>query len=201
MIRGPADLYALEVGDVIGLEGFALKSSEQLIASITASKTPPFNKFIDALGIGGVGSTTARALAENFATFEELEQAAYADRLLDIDDIGEVTSESIKDWLATNSGEVYELFALGVDPVPMVVDPRSRPLQGHVYVVTGSFGIGTRDEIKGRLQDLGATVSDSVSKKTTAVFAGIGAGTKETKAQKLGVKVSSEADLIMLLGC
>lgn len=201
LIRGPADLYALEVGDIIGLEGFALKSSEQLIASITASKTPPFNKFIDALGIGGVGSTTARALAENFATFEELEQAAYADRLLDIDDIGEVTSESIKDWLTVNSGEVYEMFALGVDPVPMVIDPRSRPLLGHTYVVTGSFGTGTRDEIKGRLRDLGATVTDSVSKKTTAVFAGVGAGSKETKARKLGVKVSSEADLIMLLGC
>jgi DNA ligase (NAD+) len=184
---------------LLSLEKMGEKSLQNLLAAIEASKETTFSRFIYALGIRGVGETTARMLAENFQTLEALEQADL-EALKKTPDVGEISAEWIDDFFrAEHNIEVIErLRAAGIHwPLPA---PRTRqPLTGESWVITGTLTQFSREQATQQLQALGARVSGSISAKTRALVAGEKAGSKLDKAQKLGVRILNEDEFIALM--
>ena len=178
--------------------------AKKLVANIAASKTRPLNRFIYALGIREVGTNTAKILASNFKTIDDL-MAASADQLRTIPNIGKVVATTITDFLSEehNRAVIARLKELGVAPTAIEqvseMDLSTKPLLGKTYVLTGTLERFTRDQAKELLEQFGAKVSGSVSKKTTAVVAGAAAGSKLTKAQDLGIPVLSEDDFVAFM--
>ena len=201
LINNVADIYQLEQHrDVLlSLEKMGEKSLQNLLAAIEASKETTFSRFIYALGIRGVGETTARMLAENFQSLEALEQADL-EALKKTPDVGEISAEWIYDFFrAEHNIEVIErLRAAGIHwPLPA---PRTRqPLTGESWVITGTLTQFSREQATQQLQALGARVSGSISAKTRALVAGEKAGSKLDKAQKLGVRILNEDEFIALM--
>ncbi len=201
LITNAADLYALTLDPLAALPGLAKKSASNLLDSLQKSKVTTLARFIFSLGIREVGETSAASLAEHFGSLDVL-MAADVEALLAVDDIGPVASASIRDFFGNDNNRqvVQQLIAYGVQ-FPIQEKVSVEPvLEGNTYVLTGTLSEMTRDEAKAKLQQLGAKVSGSVSKKTTAVFAGDSPGSKVTKAESLGVEVLDEAALINLIG-
>ena len=199
LVKSIADLYRLRVRQVAQLERFAELSAKNLVEAIAASKTPRLNKFITALGIRHVGAQTATALARKFRALENLEIAA-EDELLAIPDIGEVVAESILAWF--NDEENIKLLAemkeLGV--APLAEEMEDLPLAGRSYVVSGTLASMGREEAEDKLRALGATVTSSVTKGTTALILGEKPGkSKLDKADKLGIPRMSEVEFLKLI--
>ena len=199
LVKSIADLYRLRVRQVAQLERFAELSAKNLVEAIAASKTPRLNKFITALGIRHVGAQTATVLARKFKTLENLEIAA-EDELLAIPDIGEVVAESILAWF--NDEENIKLLAemkeLGVSP--LAEETEDLPLAGRSYIVSGTLASMGREEAEDKLRALGATVTSSVTKGTTALILGEKPGkSKLDKADKLGIPRMSEAEFLKLI--
>ena len=199
LVKSIADLYRLRVRQVAQLERFAELSAKNLVEAIAASKTPRLNKFITALGIRHVGAQTATALARKFRALENLEIAA-EDELLAIPDIGEVVAESILAWF--NDEENIKLLAemkeLGV--APLAEEMEDLPLAGRSYVVSGTLASMGREEAEDKLRVLGAMVTSTVTKGTTALIVGEKPGKSKTdKADKLGIPRLSEAEFLKLI--
>lgn len=200
LVHSIADLYRLEVKDVSQLGRFARLSAKKLVASIQASKTPPLNKFITALGIRHVGAQTANTLAQSFGSMEKLSQAT-EEELLKLPDIGQIVAESILAWFADedNLKLLAELKSLGVEPVYQ--DQSQLPLAGKSYIVTGTLESMGREVAEDKLRALGATVTSSVTKTTTALIAGAKPGKSKTeKAEKLGIPTIGETEFLELIG-
>ena len=198
LVKSIADLYRLKVGQVAQLERFGELSAKNLVEAIVTSKTPALNKFITALGIRHVGAQTAAALARKFKTLENLEIAT-EDELLAIPDIGEVVAESILAWF--NDEENIKLLAemreLGVKPAEE--ETEDLPLTGKSYIVSGTLASMGREEAEDKLRALGATVTSSVTKNTTALIVGEKPGKSKTdKADKLGIPRMSEVEFLKL---
>lgn len=202
-IRYPADLYRLTEEQIVALEGFQQKRAHNLVSAIDRSKQCTMSRLLSAVGIPNVGRKTAKDLASHYATIEAL-AAASSEELEDIDDIGGIVARSIIDFFADekNRQHLADLFARGVSPQPEVRERQAEqgPLSGEVIVFTGSLAQLTRSEAKESAEALGATTTDSVSKKTTLVVAGENAGSKLAKAQKLGVEVISEQAYLERIG-
>ena len=199
LVKNLSDLYRLDVAKVSQLERFAEVSANKLISAIENSKTAPLAKFITALGIRHVGVQTAIALADRFKSLSLLIDAT-ADDLLSIPDIGQVVAESILAYFADedNLKQLKEMRELGVNP--FYDDQTTKPLAGQSYVVTGTLSKMGRDEAEARLRELGATVTGSVTKHTTALIVGEKPGSSKTvKAEKLGIPVMHEAEFLELL--
>lgn len=199
LVKSIADLYRLKVGQVAQLERFGELSAKNLVEAIVTSKTPALNKFITALGIRHVGAQTATALARKFKTLENLEIAT-EDELLAIPDIGEVVAESILAWF--NDEENIKLLAemreLGVKPAEEKAE--DLPLTGKSYIVSGTLASMGREEAEDKLRALGATVTSSVTKNTTALIVGEKPGKSKTdKADKLGIPRMSEVEFLKLI--
>ena len=155
------------------------------------------------LNIPKVGWVLARNLARHFGTVDAL-MAATQEELEEAEGIGPDRAELIAEWFADeeNRALVAELRALGLRfEVGEADRPVEGPLTGRQYVITGTLEGFSRDEAKAALEALGAKVSDSVSKKTTGVIVGESPGSKVAKAEKAGVPILAEADLLELLGC
>lgn len=198
LIKTISDLFHLTKADLLHLERMGEKSANNLIASIEASKETTFAKFIYALGIREVGESTARALAQQFNSIESLCDATEA-QLLNIQDIGPIVSKHIVSFFSEdkNLTVITSLLDSGVH-WPVVKKSTVQPLQGSSYVITGTLSI-PREVIKEKLESMGAKVSGSVSKKTTAVIVGDSPGSKVNKAETLGVAILDEAGLRQLL--
>lgn len=192
-----ADVFTLEVGDLIGLERFADTSANKLIASIAAHRRVSLARFIIALGIRHVGEETAYLLAQEFRTLDAL-RVGTLEQFLAIDGIGEKVADALVAYFndSQERARVDALLAAGVVVESATAQTRQTtgPLVGKVIVFTGTLTTITRDEAKVRARELGATVSESVSKKTDFVVAGDAAGSKLEKAQKLGVSVLTEEE-------
>ena len=189
-----ADLYALDVDTVEGLERMAEKSARNLVAAIEASKHRPLARVIFALGIREVGEATAAGLARHHRTLAALVDAD-EDSLQEVSDVGPVVAREIAEYFAQeeNRGLVERLLAAGVDPEPPPeVDASALPLAGQTWVLTGTLEALPRKEAKARLEALGAKVSGSVSKNTDQVIAGPGAGQKLEDAKRHDVPVLDE---------
>lgn len=202
LIKTVADIYRLsdKVDVLQNLEGLGEKSVANILSAIEKSKSTTLPRFIFALGIRGVGESTALNLSEHFGQLEHLQQASVED-LLKVTDIGSITAQSIHDFFRTqhNVSVVNELMALGVHWQTVTKEAVNVPLDGQTWVVTGTLSLMGRDEAKAHLQALGAKVSGSVSAKTHALLAGEKAGSKLGKANELGVRVVSEDEFLALL--
>lgn len=199
LLKSLVDLYRLQKSDLIKLERFGELSATKLINAIEGTKQAPLAKFITALGIRHVGAQTAVALADAFQSLEALRDAT-EEELLKIPDIGLTVSESILAYFADedNLKQLDDFAAFGVCPV--YVNHDNAPLKGQSFVVTGTLTDLGREEAEDLLREKGATVTSSVTKNTTALIAGAKPGaSKVTKAEKLGIKVISEAEFRELI--
>lgn len=202
LVKTVADIYRLDsqTDFLMTLEGLGEKSVTKMLAAIEKSKNTTLPRFIFALGIRGVGESTALNLAQSFGDLSQIWQADL-DRLQAVDDIGEVTAQAIYDFFRAehNLEVVQALLSYGINWQIQEKSSSNLPLQGQTWVVTGTLSSMGRDEAKDRLIALGAKVSGSVSAKTSRLLAGEKAGSKLDKATALGVPVMTEAEFLQML--
>lgn len=198
-ISTPDTIFKLRHEDIASLEGMGDKSASNIIKAINASKKTSFGRFIYSLGIRGIGESTATLLAESLRELRAFESAT-PEQLCLMKDIGPVSARDITEFFSNprNLNIIQALCDAGVSwEVP--AEKGAQPLLGLTYVVTGSFTVRSRSDIEAALKSLGAKVSGSVSKKTTALCAGVGGGGKLDAATELGVAVLDEAATLELL--
>ncbi|WP_298973098.1 NAD-dependent DNA ligase LigA [uncultured Psychrobacter sp.] len=203
LIKTVADIYQLHKhqDEMITFEKLGEKSVQNIIEAVEASKKTTLARFIYALGIRGVGEGTAQNFAQQFGDLDSL-MSADMDALIATPDVGTITAELTYEFFrAPHNVEVIEkLRAAGVHwDTARQVTSDGLPLDGQTWVITGALASMARDEAKAKLQALGAKVVGSVSAKTTALLAGEKAGSKLTKAEKLGVKVVGEDEFLAML--
>ncbi len=200
IIQGITDLYELDAEKAAGLEGFGEKSIQNLMAAVENSKALCLSRLIFALGIRNIGEKTAQALAEHFETVEGLMEAT-REELCALDDIGEVTADSILEFFSheKNRALIAALKEKGVN-MRYAGEKKGDRFRGLTFVLTGTLPTLKRDEAAKRIEKEGGKVSGSVSSKTGFVVAGEAAGSKLTKAQKLGIPVIDENELRKMLG-
>ena len=196
------DLYRLTKEQLMELDGYAEISAGNAIAAIEQSKQAmTFGRVLAGLNIPDTGWVTARSLAAHFGTIDELVKATQ-EEIQEAEGIGPGRAEAIAEWFSDeeNVALVRELEALGLTMRAGDAEkPVEGPLSGRQYVITGTLERYTREEAKAALEMLGAKVSDNVSKKTAGVIVGESPGSKVQKAQRAGVPVLTEADLVELL--
>jgi DNA ligase (NAD+) len=200
LIKTSADLFALTVDDIAGLERMGKKSAAKLVAALEASKQTTLAKFIYALGIRDVGEATAAALAQHFASLDTLMQAGQAE-LEQVEDVGPIVAGRIIEFFgdAENCAMVDKLLAAGVHWPAIEKNALSTLLLGQTWVLTGTLEKLTRNDAKAILVSLGAKVAGSVSAKTNQVVAGPGAGSKLEKALSLKISVMDETEFLQYL--
>ncbi|MDM8566130.1 NAD-dependent DNA ligase LigA [Candidatus Halobeggiatoa sp. HSG11] len=199
LVNNPADIYDLTHKQWAGLERMGDKSADNVMSSIAKSKTVTFARFLYALGIREVGESTAKILAEQF-DLEKLRRTSEHE-LQQIMDIGPVAAKHIVNFFQQihNIEVIYRLQAAGVHwPTVRLLTSR-QTLRDKIFVLTGTLSQMSRDEAKSKLQQLGAKVTNTVSKKTDYLVAGEKAGSKLKKAKDLGVKILEETELAELL--
>ncbi|HSR88060.1 MAG TPA: NAD-dependent DNA ligase LigA, partial [Pontiella sp.] len=200
LVRNPADLYALTKADVLGLERMGEKSAGNLIESIRESRKRPFERVLFGLGIRHVGKGAAILLAKTFPNIDDL-MTADPEQLENIRDIGPIIGRSVVDYFQSpdTCAVIERLRKAGVN-FEQAKKTGSSELEGLTFVLTGTLDSMTRDEAGEKIRARGGTVSSSVSKNTSYLVAGAGAGSKLDKAEALGVTVLNEEQLITLLG-
>ncbi|MBC2717513.1 MAG: NAD-dependent DNA ligase LigA [Desulfobacteraceae bacterium] len=197
LIFSYADLFALSVEVLKGLDRMAEKSAQNIMLAIENSKQTSFARFLYALGIRHAGEHIARILAEEFEDIESI-SIATAEALESIDGIGPIVADSIVDFFAQgkNRNTVDQLIKGGIT-IEKKKDVKGEiSLNGLTFVLTGKLDTMTRSQIKQLIEAAGGNVTGSVSTKTDYLVVGESPGSKLTQAQRLGVKVLSEADLI-----
>ncbi len=202
LVRTPADIYALNVEALAGLERMAEKSATNLVESIEKSKQTTLARFVFALGIRNVGESTAQDLARHFGGIDAIMNTDTAS-LLQVPDVGPVVAHSIAGFFAEphNRQVVTELITAGVrfEESERRTVNTTGPVYGKTFVLTGALPDLTRDEATQRIRDCGGKVTGSVSKKTDYVVCGADPGSKQVKAVELGVAILDEAGLLNLL--
>jgi len=197
LVSQVSDLYRLSLDDLASLERMATKSATNLIEALEKSKKSTLPRFIYALGIREVGEATAQTLAREFGSLDAL-MAADIEMLEAVHDVGPVVARRISEFFAEqHNREVIAALRACVD-LPAVEKPRSQPLAGKTFVLTGTLSM-PRAELKEKLQSMGAKVTGSVSKHTDYVVAGESPGSKYDKAVKLGIEILDEAACLALV--
>lgn len=199
LVHSVADLYILTREQWVALERMGRKSADNLLAELERSKTPDLDRLLYALGIREVGEVTARSLAKFFGTLERITSAS-EEELIEVPDVGPVVAGHVHAFFqeAHNNEIIASLAQAGLQWKAVEVNQGEQPLAGQTWVLTGALGM-PRAKAKNLLESLGAKVSASVSAKTSVVLAGEAAGSKLKKAQSLGIKVISVADLRTLM--
>ena len=200
LVNTPADLYQLNATDLMNLERTGERSISNLLEGIEKSKSRPFAKVLFGLGIRHVGKTAAETLAKAFPDIDALMQAS-SDELEDLHDIGPIVASSLITYFENSEArEVVEaLRAAGVTLHRDEANTTGTALSEMTFVLTGTLETMTRDAAGDRIKALGGKVSSSISKKTSYLVAGEAAGSKLTKAEKLGVPVLTETELLKLI--
>ena len=199
LVKTPGDLYFLDEEMVATLDRMGKKSARNLLAAIEASKAQDLSRLIYAFGIRQVGQKAGKVLATRFGTLEALENASLED-LTTVDDIGSITAQSILDWMSSPQSKhlIARLREAGVN-MTAAQQGSDRRFEGMTFVLTGGLEQFTRDEASAMIEARGGKSSGSVSKKTTYVVAGEGAGSKLRKAQELGIPVLTETEFLELM--
>ena len=201
LIHDPADVFTLNSDDLLGREGWGETSVSNLLSAIDAAKDREVGRLLTGLGIDHVGGTVARVLARRFGSIEAL-AAASDENIMQIDGVGPEIAGSVVSWFqdSDNANLIDKFRAAGVrmeDPVNE--NERSDLLDGVTVVITGSLDGFSRSEAKAAVEALGGKVTGSVSGKTSALIAGASPGSKQAKAEDLGVPVLDEAAFLRLL--
>ena len=201
LVQDIPDIYALQVADLVVLDGWAEKSARNAVAAIKASRHTSLAKLLSGLGIRYVGEEVAGLLEEHYGgSLHELMQAG-EEELLDIEGIGPQTAQSIKEYFHDSEVKkmVSRLMDFGFTIVSAPKSPGERPFAGWVFLFTGSLAAMSRDEAKVRVKERGAKVASQVSKKVTHVVVGDKPGSKLKKAQELGLTILTEKNFADLL--
>ena len=201
LIHTIADLYHLDVEKIVQLERMAEKSAKNLVKSLEKSKTTTLARFVFSLGIHSVGETTAQTLVNHFSSLDNIINAS-EEQLLEVADVGPIVAENLLTFFKQehNKEVVEQLIAVGINWPKIIKKSNDElPLLGKIFVVTGTLETMGRSDAKAALQELGAKVSGSVSKKTDYVVVGENAGSKANKAAELGITTLDENALVELL--
>jgi len=195
----PASLWDLDLGGLAALPGWGEKSVAKLREQLEAARRRPLWRLLLGLGIRHVGERAAKLLAARFGSLPALSAAA-AEELESVEGIGPTTATSVVEFFASADGRelVARLRARGVDPAEALPARLGTALAGEIFVLTGALS-RPREEVAALLEGHGAKVAESVSRRTTVVVAGPGAGSKLEKAGALGVAVLDEPGLVALL--
>jgi len=198
LISDASDLFELKEGDLLPLERFAEKKSQNIIEAIEKSKKIPLSRFIFSLGIRHVGEETALVLANYFGNIESLGKAG-AEELRKAPGVGPKVSESIYNWfqLKNNQKFIGNILKEGVEILTPKV--QKQKLKGKIFVLTGGLESMTREDVKEKIRLLGGEISESVSKNTDFVIAGDNPGSKFQTAKKLGVKIINEKEFLEMI--
>ena len=185
------DLYSLKYEDLENLEGFKEKKINNLLNAIENSKNSELHRVLTALGIEHIGEVASKSICSKFGL--DLVDVSFED-LISIDGIGEQMANSFLEFFRVNREFVLKLFYILKPKVTIKEEAKDNIFKNKTVVVTGTMS-KSRDEIKIFLENLGAKVSSSVSKKTDFVIYGADAGSKYDKAIELGVKILSEDEM------
>lgn len=198
LVRDIPDFYALTVTDLAKLDGWAQKSAENAVAVIAASLQVSLVRFLAALGIRFVGEVTAQALARRFDALARIRRASLED-FLEVEGIGEQSAKSLVEYFSNPQVTIMldTLVARGLRL--HVQDEGVLPLNGAVFVFTGTLTNFSREEAKSRVKALGGQVVSAVGKKVTHVVCGEGSGSKQKKAIALGLPLVSESEFLHLI--
>ncbi len=188
------DFYYLDKHekDILMLEGFGHKSYQNMINAINNSKNNSLEKLLFGLGINGIGSKTAKLLAEHFDNIDNL-KASSIEELLEIKDIGDVLAKNIYDYFQTHEELIDELKQIGINMKYLGKKKKiNENITGKKFVITGTISFMSRDSIKALIEDYGGTFAESVSKKTDIVIVGDTPGSKYDKAKELKIPIWDE---------
>ena len=199
MVRDMADLYHLNKGDLLKLDGFADISAQNLLNSIEASKLRPLSNVLIALGIRHVGAHAAQVLARHYRTMDRLMNAPAAECAA-IHGIGGTTADALAAFMQEprNRRVIERLAAAGVNMAERVEEPVDAVFAGRSFVITGTLPTMSRKEASHFVESRGGRVSSSVSKSTDFVVVGDDPGSKFDKAKQLGVRILDEQGLRQL---
>jgi len=185
------DLYSLTIDKLLTLEGFKEKKAQNLLTAIENSKKTECWRFINSLGIEHIGEVGSKKLCEKFGVnFLDVTK----EELLEIDGFGEEMANSLLEFIRVNRDKIIKLKEIIEPKNPEIKKIKESPFTNKTIVLTGSMS-KPRSEIKKILENLGAKVTSSVSKKTDFVIYGEDAGSKYDKAIKLGVKTITEKEM------
>jgi DNA ligase (NAD+) len=198
-ITNAADLYALDMEDLMKLDSVQEKSAHNIYTAIQASKTRPLNRFLTALSIPNVGKETAEILASEFGTIENLKDAK-EETLAQINGIGPIMAHDIRKFFRNRGSQnlLKKLKLLGVEPAPFAT-ATSDELKGQSFVLTGTLQNMTRYEASEKIKQMGGRTSSAVSSNTNYLVVGANPGSKLEKAQKLGVIILSEEEFLKVI--
>ncbi len=196
LLKSVEDLYFLKAEDLLKLEGFKEKKVQNLLNSIENSKRKELYRFINALGIEHIGEVASKKIAEHFgkgwieASLEEI---------MGLDGFGKEMAESFVEFVEVNRDKIVKLISIIEPKIPKKKEIKDSSFTGKTVVITGKLS-SPREKIKELLENHGAKVTNSVSKKTDFLICGEDAGSKLAKAEKLGVKVMSEEEFFSEIG-
>ncbi len=203
MVTSVADLYDLTREELLTLDRMGEKLATKLVDAIAASKSRPWAKVLYGLGIRLVGSTNAQLLADNFRSADVLAQTG-GDAIARVFGIGPEIAQSVRQWfqVPANQTLIQRLRAAGLqlEAEAKAENSQPQPLAGQSFVITGTLPTLKRAEAKSLIEAAGGRVSGSVSSKTDYVVIGENAGSKQEKAESLGLTQLTEAALLSLLG-
>jgi len=203
LIKDPVDLYFLTAEQLLALERTGEKSAGNLLRAIDGAKSPPLEKLIFALGIRHVGESMAKLLARRYAVMEDL-MAATVDELTTIRDVGPEAAKSIVRFFQepSNLQVLAKLITAGIAPINRQFSAATESpgaLTGKTFVLTGTLEHMTRQKAKVRIESLGGKTTESVTKKTHYVVAGLSPGSKLDKAKTLGISILDEEAFFKLM--
>tara|TARA_E500000081_G_scaffold84604_1_gene85822 strand:+ start:3 stop:1487 length:1485 start_codon:yes stop_codon:yes gene_type:complete len=196
------DIYKIKYEDLIDLDRFKDKSAMNLIDSINQSKKTTFPRFLFGLGIPNVGQHISKVIDRYCNSSLEKLTELKIEEMKEIDGIGETVAIAMEDYFKNDNNKsiIESCLKLGVKIIPTTYDTSTMRMLNQKIVITGSFESLSRSDLKLRLENLGATVTSSVSSKTDAVIVGKNPGSKLSKAQDLNIRIVEEKDLIGFLG-
>jgi len=199
LIKTVADLYTLDLQELMALERFGRKSAENLLQSIENSKKNELNRLVFALGIRGIGQRAATLLCEHFGDMDSI-MSAYPLEIASIEGFGDIMAQSVYDAMQEphRIKLIERLKEYGVN-MSYSSSKVSDKFAGLTFVLTGTLPTMTRDQAKALIEQNGGKCSGSVSKKTSYVVAGEEAGSKLTKANELGITVITEEQLLKMI--
>ena len=196
LLKSAADIYYLTLEQTKSLWQKGELAATKILQAVEESKQQDLNKLIYALGIRQVGTKTAKALASAFGSLDNLMNAT-REQLTQVDDIGEITADSIHQWFAQEQSKAFveklRLAGVNFESKTVITDTR---FAGMTFVLTGALTKFTRDEATEKIEAFGGKAASSVSKKTTFVVVGENAGSKERKARELGIPILSEDEFL-----
>lgn len=204
LIAHASDIFSLKKGDLETLPRFGEKSVDNLLIAIEKAKHITLPRFIFALSIPQVGEETAEDVAEHFGTIEKIRTANF-DELENIEGVGPIVAQSIVDWFKDNKNKVELERLIKVCEVEEIsIKNIERKKQqgkfvGKVFVLTGTLSGMSRSEAKALIKENGGKVSSAVSPQTDYVVAGENSGSKYDEAERLGITILSEEDLLFAL--